>query len=96
MVLVARNQARADATTAMIEAVAPGTRVDVYFGDFRDLASVAALGREIVEHHPRIDTLINNASGAGSLTSVKFRSPCGFTTKPLLNALSDLSKTGKT
>jgi NAD(P)-dependent dehydrogenase (short-subunit alcohol dehydrogenase family) len=61
LVLTARSQARADATVAMIQAAAPGTRVHVHFGDFADLASVAALGREIVARHTRIDALINNA-----------------------------------
>src|SRR6202011_2695383 len=61
LVLTARSQARADATLAMIEAAAPGTRVHVHYGDFADLASVAALGREIVARHTRIDALINNA-----------------------------------
>ena len=61
LVLTARNQARAEATMAMIEAAAPGTRVDVHYGDFTDMTSVAALGREIVARHSRIDTLINNA-----------------------------------
>jgi NAD(P)-dependent dehydrogenase (short-subunit alcohol dehydrogenase family) len=61
LVLTARSQARADATAAMIEAAAPGTRVHVHYGDFADLASVAALGREIAARHTRIDALINNA-----------------------------------
>jgi len=61
LVLTARSQARADATLTMIEAAAPGTRVDVHHGDFADLASVAALGREIAARHARIDALINNA-----------------------------------
>jgi NAD(P)-dependent dehydrogenase (short-subunit alcohol dehydrogenase family) len=61
LVLTARSPARADATVAMIEAAAPGTRVDVHYGDFADLASVATLGREIVARHTRIDALINNA-----------------------------------
>jgi NAD(P)-dependent dehydrogenase (short-subunit alcohol dehydrogenase family) len=61
LVLTARSQARADATVTMIEVAAPGTRVDVHYGDFTDMASVAALGREIVARHTRIDTLINNA-----------------------------------
>jgi NAD(P)-dependent dehydrogenase (short-subunit alcohol dehydrogenase family) len=61
LVLTARNQARANATVAMIEAAAPGTLVDVHYGDFTDLASVAALGREIAARHSRIDVLINNA-----------------------------------
>ncbi len=61
LVLTARSQARADATRTLIEAAAPGTRVDVHHGDFADLASVAALGREIAARHARIDVLINNA-----------------------------------
>src|ERR1700704_6041083 len=61
LVLTARSQARADATAAMIEAAAPGTRVHVHYGDFANLASVAALGREIAARHTRIDALINNA-----------------------------------
>ena len=61
LVLTARSQVRADATVAMIEAAAPGTRVHVHYGDFGNLASVAALGREIVARHTRIDALINNA-----------------------------------
>lgn len=61
LVLTARSQARADATLALIEAAAPGTRVDIHYGDFANLASVAALGREIAARHARIDVLINNA-----------------------------------
>jgi NAD(P)-dependent dehydrogenase (short-subunit alcohol dehydrogenase family) len=61
LVLTARDRAKADATLSMIEAAAPGTRVQVYYGDFANLASVAALGREIAAHHVRIDALINNA-----------------------------------
>jgi NAD(P)-dependent dehydrogenase (short-subunit alcohol dehydrogenase family) len=61
LVLTARSQAKADATLAMIEAAAPGTRVHVHYGDFADLASVAVLGHEIVARHTRIDALINNA-----------------------------------
>jgi NAD(P)-dependent dehydrogenase (short-subunit alcohol dehydrogenase family) len=61
LVLTARSRARADATVATIESAAPGTRVDIHFGDLGDLASVAALGREIVSRHSRIDVLVNNA-----------------------------------
>src|SRR5882757_7179831 len=61
LVLTARSQAKADATVEMIKAAAPDTRIHVHYGDFADLASVAALGREIVARHPRIDALVNNA-----------------------------------
>jgi NAD(P)-dependent dehydrogenase (short-subunit alcohol dehydrogenase family) len=61
LVLTARSRARAEATLALIEAAASGTRVDVHYGDFDHVASVAALGREIAGRHARIDVLINNA-----------------------------------
>src|SRR5882724_10465877 len=61
LVLTARSQARADATVAIIKAAAPSTRIDVHYGEFSNLTSVAALGREIVSRHSRIDALINNA-----------------------------------
>ncbi|HEY5753901.1 MAG TPA: SDR family NAD(P)-dependent oxidoreductase [Chthoniobacterales bacterium] len=61
LVLTARSQAKADETVAMIKAAAPGTQVHVHYGDFADLTSVAALGREIVARHTQIDALINNA-----------------------------------
>jgi NAD(P)-dependent dehydrogenase (short-subunit alcohol dehydrogenase family) len=61
LVLTARSRAKAETTLKMIEATAPGTRVNVYYGDFTNLASVAALGREIIAHHARIDVLVNNA-----------------------------------
>src|SRR5882757_1587241 len=61
LVLTARSKTRADSTIEMIERAAPGTKVDIHYGDFGDLASVAALGREIASRHSRIDVLINNA-----------------------------------
>jgi NAD(P)-dependent dehydrogenase (short-subunit alcohol dehydrogenase family) len=61
LVLTARSKTRADSTIEIIERAAPGTKVDMHYGDFGDLASVAALGREIASRHSRIDVLINNA-----------------------------------
>jgi len=61
LVLTARSKTRADSTIEIIERAAPGTKVDIHYGDFGDLASVAALGREIASRHSRIDVLINNA-----------------------------------
>jgi NAD(P)-dependent dehydrogenase (short-subunit alcohol dehydrogenase family) len=61
LILTARSQAKAEAMLKMIEAAAPGTRVNVYYGDFINLTSVAALGHEIIAHHARIDVLVNNA-----------------------------------
>src|ERR1700736_152392 len=61
LVLTARSQARAEAAVATIKAAAPSTRIDVHYGDFSNLTSVAALGRDIVSRHSRIHALINNS-----------------------------------
>ncbi|NKJ07144.1 SDR family NAD(P)-dependent oxidoreductase [Rhizobium sp. SG741] len=61
LILTARSKAKADQTCAAIEAIAPGTPVDVHFVDFSDLAAVVRTGKAIAARHPRIDVLINNA-----------------------------------
>ena len=61
LILTARSETKADRTCAVIEEAAPGTRVDVHFVDFSDLAAVVTTGKAIVAQHPRIDVLINNA-----------------------------------
>jgi NAD(P)-dependent dehydrogenase (short-subunit alcohol dehydrogenase family) len=61
LILTARSETKADQTRAAIEAVAPGTPVDVHFIDFSDLAAVVMTGKTIAAKHPRIDVLINNA-----------------------------------
>ena len=88
--LTARSPATADATVAAIETAAPGTRVDVHYGDFSNLALVAALGREIVSCHSRIDALTNNAGihafksritadGYAEMIAVNYLAPCLLT-----------------
>jgi NAD(P)-dependent dehydrogenase (short-subunit alcohol dehydrogenase family) len=61
LILTARSEIKADQTRAMIEETAPGTRVDVHFVDFSDLAAVVTTGNAIAAQHPHIDVLINNA-----------------------------------
>lgn len=61
LILTTRSKAKADQTCAAIEAVAPGTPVDVHFVDFSDLAAVMMTGKAIAAQHQRIDALINNA-----------------------------------
>ena len=61
LILTARSETKADQTCAAIEAVAPGTPVDVHFVNFSDLAAVVKTGKAIAAQHPHIDVLINNA-----------------------------------
>lgn len=61
LILTARSETKAGQTRAAIEAVAPGTPVDVHFVDFSDLAAVVTVGKAIAAQHPHIDVLINNA-----------------------------------
>ncbi|QEL26608.1 SDR family NAD(P)-dependent oxidoreductase [Bosea sp. F3-2] len=61
LVLTARDKQRAEITVNLIKAETPGAEVDVVFGDFSDLASVAEIGRQIIQRHGNIDVLINNA-----------------------------------
>ncbi len=60
LVLVCRNPAKArQLQTAVMQA--HGTNVDVVIADFTQLDQVRDAAREILDQHPRIDILINNA-----------------------------------
>jgi NAD(P)-dependent dehydrogenase (short-subunit alcohol dehydrogenase family) len=59
--VIARSQQKADALRREIEAVAPGTAVDVFTADLSSLADVRRVGQQIAAHYPDIDVLINNA-----------------------------------
>jgi NAD(P)-dependent dehydrogenase (short-subunit alcohol dehydrogenase family) len=59
--VIARSQQKADALRREIEAVAPGTAVDVFAADLSLLADVQRVGQQIAAHYTNIDVLINNA-----------------------------------
>lgn len=61
LVLTARDKQRAESTLDLIKAISPDAEVDILFGDFNDLTSVAEIGRQIVLRYPHIDVLLNNA-----------------------------------
>jgi NAD(P)-dependent dehydrogenase (short-subunit alcohol dehydrogenase family) len=61
LVLTARDRQRAESTLDLIKATSPNAEVDIVFGDFNDLASVAEVGYQIVRRYPHIDVLLNNA-----------------------------------
>ena len=67
IVLVARDEARAQATMRKLEAKAPGLSHRIYLADLSSMAETRKVGAEIAAGEPRVDVLINNA-GALFLT----------------------------
>lgn len=61
LILTARSQERAAATRKRIYEHAPSAQVDVFYGDLSVMRDVTRIGTEIVNTHPRIDVLLNNA-----------------------------------
>jgi NAD(P)-dependent dehydrogenase (short-subunit alcohol dehydrogenase family) len=61
IVLVARDQARAERTLARLREVAPNIAHRVLIGDLLSLADTKQVGDRIAAEEPRIDVLINNA-----------------------------------
>lgn len=61
VVIVARNQAKIDATLARIHQALPEARIDAVVMDLMDLASVRTAAEHILKCYERIDMLINNA-----------------------------------
>ena len=61
ILFVARDAARAQATAARLEALAPGLGHKAYFADLSLMAQTRRVGAEIVADAPRIDVLVNNA-----------------------------------
>jgi NAD(P)-dependent dehydrogenase (short-subunit alcohol dehydrogenase family) len=61
IVLVARDQTRAERTLARLRDVAPNIAHRVHIGDLLSLADTKQVGDRIAAEEPRIDVLINNA-----------------------------------
>ena len=61
IVLVARDNSRADTTLARLRQLGPGVNHTVYFADVSSIGEVRRVGGEIAAAEPRIDVLLNNA-----------------------------------
>lgn len=61
LVLVMRDQKKADAAVADIRAVAPTAKLDVVLADLSLMSAVRRAAAEIKARHPRIHVLLNNA-----------------------------------
>ena len=70
LAIVARSPERAAEALRQIEAVAPGTTVDVLESDLSSQASVRRLAEEVLERYPTLDVLVNNAGAVNSSRQV--------------------------
>jgi NAD(P)-dependent dehydrogenase (short-subunit alcohol dehydrogenase family) len=61
VVLVARDQARGDATLSRLRDSGPGVAHSAHFADLLRLAETKRVAAQIAANEPRIDVLINNA-----------------------------------
>jgi NAD(P)-dependent dehydrogenase (short-subunit alcohol dehydrogenase family) len=61
IILVARDESRAEATLARLRDSAPGVAHCAHFADLLRLNEMRRVVAEIAEHEPRVDVLINNA-----------------------------------
>lgn len=71
VVAVGRDEKRLKGVSEKIRAVNPATAAEPLRADFASLSQVRGLAREVLERHPRIDVLVNNAglvAGKRSLT----------------------------
>lgn len=66
IVMVARDEARAEMTLAWLRAASPGINHSVYYAELSRLAEMKRVGAEIAATEPRIDVLINNAGAVFS------------------------------
>ena len=75
IVLVARDQARAEAELARLREKAPGVQPSAHYADLSRLDEMKRVGRKIAAAEPRTDVLINNA---GALFSHRIVTPDGL------------------
>jgi NAD(P)-dependent dehydrogenase (short-subunit alcohol dehydrogenase family) len=61
IVLVARDQARADATLAKLKAANPSAAHAVHLGDLSSISEMKRVASAIAATEPKIDVLVNNA-----------------------------------
>lgn len=85
IVFVARDAARAEATRARLDAVAPGLGHKAYLADLSLMRETRRVGAEIAAAELRVDVLINNA---GALFSNRRLTAEGLETTFALNHMS--------
>ncbi|MEM6386112.1 MAG: SDR family NAD(P)-dependent oxidoreductase, partial [Pseudomonadota bacterium] len=85
LVLVNRNEAKAQAQKAELQASHPGAGVDTVTADLMDVAQIKEASNKIVSMHPKVDLLFNNS---GVLTSERVMSVQGHESNYAVNTLA--------
>jgi len=85
LAIVGRDPARVEETASAAEAVADGTPVHRYVADLSRLGEVRRLAADLLDRHPRIDVLANNA---GAMFTSRHLTDDGFEQTFALNHLS--------
>jgi NAD(P)-dependent dehydrogenase (short-subunit alcohol dehydrogenase family) len=85
IVIVARDEARAQATLRKLEAKAPGLGHRLHLADLSSMGDTRKVGASIAASEPRIDVLINNA---GALFSDRRVTPEGLELTFALNHMA--------
>lgn len=85
IVLVARDQSRADASLARLRKTAPGLAHRAHLADLTQLAEMKRVAARIAAEEPRIDVLLNNA---GALFASRQVTPDGLERTFALNHMS--------
>jgi NAD(P)-dependent dehydrogenase (short-subunit alcohol dehydrogenase family) len=85
VVIVARDEARAQATLLKLEAKAPGLGHRMHLADLSSIAATRKVGSLIAASEPRVDVLINNA---GALFSDRRVTPEGLELTFALNHMA--------
>lgn len=75
VVISARSEAKATAALAQIEAAAPGAKASWVQLDLTEPDSIAAAATQVIERHPQLDALVNNA---GVMQTPKRQTAEGF------------------
>ncbi|MEL6953662.1 MAG: SDR family NAD(P)-dependent oxidoreductase [Pseudomonadota bacterium] len=85
LVLVNRNNTKAQAQRADLQATHPGIEVDTVTADLMDMGQIKTAARTIVGMHPKLDLLFNNS---GVLTSERVMSMQGHESNYAVNTLA--------
>lgn len=91
LVLACRDLERGEAARARIAAQQPDAQLELVQLDLADLAQVRAAAARVLERHPRLDVLCNNA---GVMAIERALSPDGFELQLAVNHLGHFALTG--